>query len=224
MTRPLQSQAYSCYTLAEQCENASGHRQVMYLFCYPSMQLQRFALHSDHQLKLCLSLAHVQLSHVLNAVKFTLAVPGAQILSEGMTKADVQAAMDQLRQSAADGELQLGSNNGQATSLMQTAARRLSQEAAIHSHGSDAGSTPTGVAAPAARRVSAEAAATAATIQEASNMGRLSTDQQQTASADEDAPEPLDVETAVNLAEACAQVWLQSNKHVYKGLGLQAAA
>jgi hypothetical protein len=166
----------------------------------------------------------VQLSHVLNAVKFTLAVPGAQILSEGMTKADVQAAMDQLRQSAAGGELQFGSSNGQATPLMQTAARRLSQEAAIHSYaGSDAGSAPTGVAAPAARRVSAEAAAAAATIQETSNTRRLSTDQQP-ASADEDTPEPLDVETAVNLAEACAQVWLQHYKLVKQGFAWATAA
>lgn len=138
---------------------------------------------------------------MLNALKFTLAVPGAQILSEGMTQAEVLAAMEQLRQQ--NGATGQDAISAQAAPLMQTAARRLSQEAALSSSNGDAGS----VANPAAaRRVSAEAAATAALLQEASHMSKISTEQQQRCEGSQDEAEPLDVHAAVSLAEACAQV------------------
>jgi hypothetical protein len=147
---------------------------------------------------------------VLNSLKFTLAVPGAQILSEGMTQEQVHAAMDQLRHSttAADGA-QPASTSGLAMPLMQAAARRLSQEAALSGAG-DAASGPAvspAAAAPAARRLSADAMATAAELQEASQMSPLSaTGQQVSSSTDEEEATPLDINAAVSLAEACAQV------------------
>jgi hypothetical protein len=148
----------------------------------------------------------LQLSHVLNALKFTLAVPGAQILSEGMTHAEVHAAMEQLRSQSAAGGEQRVSTTGHATPVMQAAARRLSQEAALSSSSGDVTASPA-VAAPAARRLSAEAVATAAMLQEASQLSRLSAaGQRGRSTADEEAQEPLDVHVAVSLAEACAQV------------------
>jgi len=147
----------------------------------------------------------LQLSHVLNALKFTLAVPGAQILSEGMTQAEVHAAMEKLRQqNAAGGQPARQSASGQATPLMQAAARRLSQEAALSS-GGEAG-VAAGPPAAGAQRLSAEAVATAALLQEASQMSRLHAEQQQPQSEAEEVPEPLDVQAALSLAEACAQV------------------
>lgn len=133
----------------------------------------------------------LQLNHVLNGLKFTLAVPGAQILSEGMTQAEVQRAMEHIRNSTTGGDTQGHGGSGVATPLMQAAARRLSQETALTSDGSTVA---------AARRMSAEAAA--AVLQEASHLGK----QQQQSLADDEQPEPLDVHAAVSLAEACAQV------------------
>lgn len=146
-----------------------------------------------------------QLSHVLNGLKFTLAVPGAQILSEGMTQEQVHAAMEQLRKQSTAGEEQRTSPDGQATPLMQAAARRLSQEAALR----DANPGPAAASTPAARRLSAEAVATAAVLQEASHLSRMSgAGQQEASTAEEDAPEPMDVKAVVSLAEACVQVRL----------------
>lgn len=150
-----------------------------------------------------------------------LAVPGSQILSEGMTQTEVQTAMEQLRSTSTVGALP--STSGSATPLMKAAARRLSQEAAISSGDSSAGAATAslpGGAAPLGRRLSTDAAATAALLQEASHMSHMShmshtskfSAAQQRHSDDEEA-EPLDVNTAVYLAEACAQVrarqWLQ---------------
>jgi hypothetical protein len=123
-----------------------------------------------------------------------------------MTQAEVHAAMEQLRSQSAAGGEQRVSTTGHATPLMQTAARRLSQEAALSSSSGDVTPSPA-VAAPAARRLSAEAVATAAVLQEASQLSRLSaTGHRGGSTADEDAQEPLDVYVAVSLAEACAQV------------------
>lgn len=152
-----------------------------------------------------------QLSHVLNALKFMLAVPGSQILSEGMTQAQVHTAMEQLRSSSVTGSVPGAS--GTATPLMKAAARRLSQEAAMSSSGGDpaAGAAASSVSGAAAlgRRLSTDAAATAAALlQEASHMShtsKLGADQLRRSSDVEEA-EPLDVNTAVSLAEACAQV------------------
>lgn len=154
----------------------------------------------------------LQLDQVLNSLKFTLAVPGAQILSEGMTQEQVHAAMDQLRQSTAgaDGAQRASTSGQEATPLMQAAARRLSQEAALSSSGDAAAGLDVAPApaAPAARRLSADVMATAAELQEASRLS--ATGQQVGSSTDEGEEEeearPLDINAAVNLAEACAQV------------------
>ena len=145
----------------------------------------------------------MQLSHVLNGLKFTLAVPGAQILSEGMTQAEVHAAMQQLRgQSQTTSEAPRSSVSDHPTPLMQAAAWRLSQETALSSTGDNAPN-----AAVAARRVSTEAASAAALLQEASVMSRLGAGQPHVGNDEDEMPEPLDVQVAVSLAEACAQVW-----------------
>lgn len=134
---------------------------------------------------------------MLAGLKFTLAVPGSQILAEGITQAEVQTAMQELRSSGGGAQSGPHSSAGSgvpATPLMQAAARRLSQEAAVSSSGE----------AAAARRLAADASAAAALLAEASltGMSRLS------ASGQLDPPEPLDVGVAVSLAEACAQVGL----------------
>jgi hypothetical protein len=147
------------------------------------------------------------LSHVLTAVKFSLAVGDGQILSEGMTQADVAAAMQKLRNGSDSGSkgactpaMRQGSVTG-ADPLAKTAARRLSQETHISSSSG-------GAAGPLSRRISADAAAAATMLQEASRMsaaGSSSGASQQQSLEEEDAPEPLDVQAAVSLAEACAQ-------------------
>jgi hypothetical protein len=147
----------------------------------------------------CLRVPNSQLNHVVNDLKFRLAVPGAQILSEGMTQAEVHAAMDQLRLSNAAGgdAAAVGSN---ATPLMQVAARRLSQEAALSS-GADA-------AAAGARRLLQDAAANAVVLHEASHHSQAAAAELTAAAVEEEAREPFDVSAAVSLAEACAQaVW-----------------
>ncbi|KAF8071180.1 hypothetical protein HT031_001262 [Scenedesmus sp. PABB004] len=146
------------------------------------------------------------LGHVVNALKFSLAVPGAQILSEGMTAADVAAAMQRLREGgdssggggAAVAAARVSASGGDA--LLRTAARRLSQEAAL---GGGAGSG--GAAAPAlARRLSTDAAAAAALLQEASRASAAGGGTAGAAADEDDAPEPLD---AANARPAC---WLAS--------------
>ncbi|WIA12059.1 hypothetical protein OEZ85_012136 [Tetradesmus obliquus] len=148
------------------------------------------------------------LSHVLTAVKFSLAVGDGQILSEGMTKADVAAAMQKLRNGSDSGgkeastaSLRQGSVTG-ADPLLKTAARRLSQETHISS-------SSVGNAVPLSRRISADAVAAATMLQEASRMSAAGSSsgasQQQSVEEEEEAPEPLDVQAAVSLAEACAQ-------------------
>lgn len=149
------------------------------------------------------------LSHVMNALKFSLAVGDNQILSEGMTQADVTAAMQKLRGSSAGGSGKATARHSSTSSgdpLMQTAVRRLSQEAGASSAG-----------APLARRLSTDAAQAAALLAEASRQNATGStagpQQQQQLEAvweeeEEDVPEPLDVHAAVSLAEACAQaVW-----------------
>lgn len=165
----------------------------------------------------CVSHTTLQLSHVLNGLKFMLAVPGSQILSEGMTQAQVHTAMEQLRSSSTTASV--AGVSGTATPLMKAAARRLSLEAAISGSGTDpaagAASSISGAAAL-GRRLSTDAAATAAALlQEASHISHVSKlgAGQQRLSSDTEEAEPLDVATAVSLAEACAQVglnwWLQ---------------
>eukprot|EP00882_Tetradesmus_deserticola_P021815 GHRQ01023617.1.p1 GENE.GHRQ01023617.1~~GHRQ01023617.1.p1 ORF type:complete len:231 (+),score=86.12 GHRQ01023617.1:581-1273(+) len=147
------------------------------------------------------------LSHVLTAVKFSLAVGDGQILSEGMTQADVAAAMQKLRGASDNGSkaapvpaLRQGSMTDD-NALTKAAARRLSQEAHTTSNSG-------GADLPMLRRISTDAAAAAAMLQEASKSS--ATDSSSGASQlqldeGEDTPEPLDVQAAVSLAEACAQ-------------------
>lgn len=148
------------------------------------------------------------LSHVLTAVKFSVAVGDGQILSEGMTKADVAAAMQKLRNGSDSGGKEASTaalRQGSVTCadpLLKTAARRLSQETHISSSSG-------GNAVPLSRRISADAAAAATMLQEASRMSAAGSSsgasQQQSVEEEEEAPEPLDVQAAVSLAEACAQ-------------------
>eukprot|EP00879_Flechtneria_rotunda_P023560 GHRR01024925.1.p1 GENE.GHRR01024925.1~~GHRR01024925.1.p1 ORF type:complete len:713 (+),score=291.71 GHRR01024925.1:1579-3717(+) len=104
------------------------------------------------------------LEHVLNALKFQMAAPGSQIPSDGMTQADIAAAMQQLRSQGSTAVLKADASS---------ASLGLCQEA------STASSKATQQQSP--------AAPTAA------------------AATDEDPPEPLNVQMAVTLAEACAQ-------------------
>lgn len=136
------------------------------------------------------------LSMVMNALKFSLAVGDEQILGEGMTQAEVKAAIEKLR----SGSLTLSAAGRLSAepSILQAAARRLShQEAAA-------------AAAPAARQLSTDAQQAAELLVEASTASKTSAGgavklQHSETGQEEDAPEPLDVKTAVSLAEACAQ-------------------
>lgn len=142
------------------------------------------------------------LSYVMNALKFALAVGGLQILSEGMTEADVKNAMQKFRGVASEAS-EAPSSSSQP--LAQTAARRITKQELT-------GSISTGAAA--ARRLSADAQQTAALLAEASTVSRASaadtakslpSQQQSFVEDDNEQPEPLDVEKAVALLEACAQ-------------------
>lgn len=141
--------------------------------------------------------AHAQLTHVLDGLRLSLALPGGTILADGLTQADVAAAMQELRRGGGS------SDADAATPLMQAAARRLSQEAALAaSSGPEAAAarrlSTDAASAAAARRLSADASAAAAALSEAGQARRSSI-----AGALEP-PERLDVAAAVSLAEACA--------------------
>lgn len=143
------------------------------------------------------------LSHVMTGIKFAMAMGGDQIMGEGMTHASVKAAMQQLNGSSL-GDSSVQSNSGQP--LVHTAANRPSQHEGLSSMND---------AAPAlARRLSTDAQQVAALLAEASTASKLSSSgtakshisqQQSYMEIEVDGPEPLDLQTAVSLAEACAQ-------------------
>lgn len=127
------------------------------------------------------------LSHVMNALKFALAIGGDQILSEGMTEADVKAAMQQ-RHADYHGDPSGQGDHADPVALAgaPALARRLSTDA---------------------QQVAAllTAASTASKLGSCEIAGSQVSRQQSSTVKEEEVPEPLDVKTAVSLAEACAQ-------------------
>jgi hypothetical protein len=124
------------------------------------------------------------LVHVMTSLKFTLALPGVQFLCEGMAQAEIAAAVQKLRNSSS------GAGAGMSPAVLQAAARRISQEAVPSDN------------AAAARRLSTDAQGAGTVLQEASNTSGAAIPLD---GAEQDAPEAFDMNTAVLLAEACAQ-------------------